>query len=887
MKKLLKFVSLFLGIGLSGSLFSCGENPIPSGPVQDNFSISCERTDYYYGENDSITIRIADGYVLNNHRIGDATMRLDTNTCGATITKSGDNWLFKATRLGSATVSGKIGDLISSNTLTFSVIYSENKIKENFQAALDTEGGVVFGQTYDLGLSNARGDTYTVTGADGILEINNDGKLEVKGIGQGKVKLLKDEVEQIECRYTVFNSTLVTKIKRDLISQGKIESLSSLVPNSLLTNITSLDLSGELINDQTASFGVKYLTELKTLNLSSNNLSDASFISSLSNLETLDLSDNVFTDISSIVDNENLKYLDLKNNKLKSITNLQYLYKIEYLDLSNNLITNISPLSSSYSLKSLFLNNNKVQNFRDSLSALEDLKVLGLGNCGISFTDIISLRYLPNIEYLDISGTKPTVKTIGTTLTKLKTLILEDCDLGNLSVDDSLSYFNQLTELETLNIAFNGLDLEKWVGNNGLPLIDGASLTKLSSLAIGGNEFNVFPGLSSFAALKTLDVTESYNLSDISSLVSLNIETLILDNCNSISNNDVAELILSNTNIKNLSTIGAFNYLDSENYNQLVAAVSSGNLSWRFMNEVWTTSETIYNYSRIIYFSMSDLLARGVVALSVENKSYEFKAENGQEIIISFVSDMGNLAGTHYTFNVPKEIYRIQIYGNQYYTYDMSFQIEERKESSVTFNLYNFKDNVSAKNGDVISALAGSRVFVNSLAGENILKGGDGYVARGDGDIAVITAAGSAIDGYDAFIKSYNNTSLSLIGGNGGKGPNCFESPLYDGHTPWAGVDAGDGADAIKCHNCDLFGKNITITGGNGGNGGNSNSGMFNPQHTGSGGNGGNGICYSGTISNESSATISGGVGGNKGTGGNVANNPHDGSNGSALKKVN
>lgn len=322
---------------------------------EDHFSIEANNTVYNLekGGYDQIKITIAKGAVLKNHSSDKIKGYTETNTCDGEFildSSSDEIFYFMPKKEGEAIIKAKIGTLESDNALTIVATYSDTSISTKMQEVLDTKGGVVLGQEYNIGIPKANASQYRIDGADGIVKINSDGKLEVCGFGQGKLKLVKGTETVFDGRYTVYNSVLATKIKEDLISQKKIESKSSLVTNDLFAFIKSLDLSGELINDPTASFGVKYLKNLETLNLSDNNLTDASFISSISTLKHLNLSNNAFSDISSVVENENLEFLDLSNNALQDITKLQFLYKIKSLDLSDNKITDISPLRNKKSL---------------------------------------------------------------------------------------------------------------------------------------------------------------------------------------------------------------------------------------------------------------------------------------------------------------------------------------------------------------------------------------------------------------------------------------------------------------------------------------------------------------------------------------------------------
>lgn len=72
------------------------------------------------------------------------------------------------------------------------------------------------------------------------------------------------------------------------------------------------------------------LTDLKSLNLSGNNIIDITPISNLLNLESLDLSSNKITDIAPIENLTQLTYLNLSYNKI------QYLSPLKKIDNTSN-----------------------------------------------------------------------------------------------------------------------------------------------------------------------------------------------------------------------------------------------------------------------------------------------------------------------------------------------------------------------------------------------------------------------------------------------------------------------------------------------------------------------------------------------------------------------
>ena len=837
-------------------LSSCNGLSAESVEQSDHFSIEANSTVYHTDVSDTqqVKISVAAGAVLKEHPISRLRVVADSNECYANFVKVKDEdaYYFVPRMKGRDTIKAMIGDLVSDNTIVITAKDTEASVAENLENVLDTKGGVVFGQEYDIGIAASEASSYQIQGADGIVRINSEGKLDICGIGQGKLKLMQGSSVVFDGRYTVYNSVLATKIKEDLISQGKIESKSSLVTNDLLSFIKSLDLEGELVNDPSASYGVKYLNKLEVLNLSDNGLSDASFISSISTLKELDLSNNNFSNISSIVENENLEYLNLSNNSLSEITKLQFLYKIKELDLSDNFITDISPLSSSYSLVSLKLNNNRIQNFRDSLSGLEDLRELYVGNCGIPFTDIISLRYLPNITSLDISGTDPTLENLSR-LSRLEKLILEHCNLG----DKNLSALNNLVDLKFLDISNNDIDAEAY--GSGL---DSGRLTKIETLAMGGNAFDNIPDLSGFTQLKKLDLSYSYNLVDLSSLNGLPIAELMLDNSNSLDPTSFLNLLNSLTALEKLSVVGGFSYINEALYNQLVGEVESGNLKLRFLDRDYIDNLTISNYKRCVLFSLSSLLN----LCTLEDNAYVIPDfGDSRQLILSLVNDTDVSATSPYKFVIGRTLSRLDIFGNVYTTYDLRFSVSNRNESTFTFGFHNFKDAISV-NEPLISSAVGSKIVIT-----------------GDGESSLCGATlqenpTSLISCYDIYIKypKYPNTSLIIRGFTGAKGTKGKNADTNDMSVK-NGKVGHKGGTAIDCNFISIRVSGAKIYGGTGGEGGDGGKSTAGPiaiiseyRAGGKGGNGGDGgtciRCVKYEILDQS--ILFGGPGGKGGTGG-------------------
>ena len=114
------------------------------------------------------------------------------------------------------------------------------------------------------------------------------------------------------------------------------------VPTSIkyLKNLKELDLTGTEVEDISP---LSKLTKIETLDLSLNySLKDIRPLSELTSLKTLFLSFTSVSDISSLSRLKNLKYLDLSNTRyIKDIAPLSELKELEFLSLRNSILPSI------------------------------------------------------------------------------------------------------------------------------------------------------------------------------------------------------------------------------------------------------------------------------------------------------------------------------------------------------------------------------------------------------------------------------------------------------------------------------------------------------------------------------------------------------------------
>lgn len=131
--------------------------------------------------------------------------------------------------------------------------------------------------------------------------------------------------------------------------------ISDISPLSGLSNLTEIVLNNNQISDISVVAG---LPDLVHLDIHNNEISDISAVSGLSGLHTVILRINRISDISPLSGLLDLEYLDLRNNQISDISSLSGLSKLRIVDLWSNEIIDISPLCGLTCLDSLELGNN-------------------------------------------------------------------------------------------------------------------------------------------------------------------------------------------------------------------------------------------------------------------------------------------------------------------------------------------------------------------------------------------------------------------------------------------------------------------------------------------------------------------------------------------------
>ena len=108
------------------------------------------------------------------------------------------------------------------------------------------------------------------------------------------------------------------------------------IPSYYFEDIEEFELAQSGINDLD---GIQFCIHTTSLDLSGNAIDDISLLWGLTRLEELNLSDNRIEEIDAIANLRNLKSLDISNNAVKDISPLLNLGKLEYVELAGTRVS--------------------------------------------------------------------------------------------------------------------------------------------------------------------------------------------------------------------------------------------------------------------------------------------------------------------------------------------------------------------------------------------------------------------------------------------------------------------------------------------------------------------------------------------------------------------
>ncbi len=217
-------------------------------------------------------------------------------------------------------------------------------------------------------------------------------------------KILKSEMEKIEVlKYEdgkVFSNLTANKY----VNIEGVEGLPNLDGIYSLINLKSLYIR---VDSQVDILALSALPKLQNLSISTNmavsvhdpssRLKNINVIGNLVNLKSLDLSDNNLADINFLSTLNKLEELNLTNNRIANIGLFGKLNNLQKLHLGCNELKDIRILGNLINLKELDLFMNTVEDI-DFSKNLKNLVLLDIGENQIK--NLEPLRALKNLEYL-------------------------------------------------------------------------------------------------------------------------------------------------------------------------------------------------------------------------------------------------------------------------------------------------------------------------------------------------------------------------------------------------------------------------------------------------------------------------------------------------------
>ena len=321
------------------------------------------------------------------------------------------------------------------------------------------------------------------------------------------------------------------------INYNQIVTIDNFIQHAI--NMNYLDLTANRIQ-KISDYLINKLSNLKTLYLSKNSITNIKINNNSSNLNVIRLDYNQIDELSTIELPFSLEEIDLSNNNIRlfnlngNFSKLLRLYlkknQIEnwyhsalfpnliHLELSFNRIKNIEFLTKSFSnLEAVYLNNNQIENI-DALSHLTRIETLFLNENKIKnpyplkanrltsylemdynqLEDICWVKYFNNLDSLSLSNNN---------IKDLQCLSYQSHHLWNNMIYLNLSY-NLITDISSLE-NFTRLSILYLYNNQIEDIKSLSSMKQLRILSLNSNKITSIESIKEFNKLRLLNISEN------------------------------------------------------------------------------------------------------------------------------------------------------------------------------------------------------------------------------------------------------------------------------------------------------------------------------------------------------------------------------------------
>ncbi|HEM1567972.1 TPA: class 1 internalin InlC2, partial [Listeria monocytogenes] len=224
------------------------------------------------------------------------------------------------------------------------------------------------------------------------------------------------------------------------------------------------------------------LQSIKTLDLTSTQITDVTPLAGLSNLQVLYLDLNQITDISPLAGLTNLQYLSIGNTQVSDLTPLANLSKLTNLRADDNKISDISPLASLPNLIEVHLKDNQISDV-SPLANLSNLFIVTLTNQTITNQPVY---YQNNLVVPNVVKGPSGAPIAPATISDNGTYASPNLTWNLTSFINNVSYtFNQSVAFKNTTVPFSGTVTQPLTeAYTAVFDVDG----KQTSMTVGANE---------------------------------------------------------------------------------------------------------------------------------------------------------------------------------------------------------------------------------------------------------------------------------------------------------------------------------------------------------------------------------------------------------------
>lgn len=349
-------------------------------------------------------------------------------------------------------------------------------------------------------------------------------------------------------------------IKGIEISENELAALSAALPGCAIHSETAVE---DVLDISMGGITVK--SNVKSLDLSGQNLTDISAIVACTELERLNLSGNNISDLSPLMNLQHLQWLDVSNNQISDMRPLMGLPSLDYLDISGNYISSTAAVGTMSGLRELRLSYNEISDF-SGLKNLTGLRMLSVKGTGLADGSLGYFKHLNNLVQLEIDDNYDLSSDA----------VLEMMAyLGNCVLSHSELVYYDYVEGHALRRDSVEVDLSSLGISDISGLGNMANMEKLNLSQNSISNIYIFQHTNSRFTLKELNLSGN-NIDDITPVASiLNLEVLDLSG-NNISS---AHPLLVMQNLRELYIQG--NQLTEQQINELLVALPNCNIIYQ------------------------------------------------------------------------------------------------------------------------------------------------------------------------------------------------------------------------------------------------------------------------------------------------------------------